>query len=451
MARQRPVKGARPRRSDKRAEDNPRLAAVRVLQQLLQEGRSFSDTLPAAQGRLQDVSQQALLQEFCFGVARWRGRLDAIAAQLLQKPLKKKDADIHLLILLGLYQQIYMRLPDHAAVSETAEAARQLGKLWAVGLVNGVLRSFQRQQAELLEQADRQAASRTAFPGWLLKEVQNGWPDDWQDLLEAENQRPPMTLRVNRRRISRLDYLQALKAAGIEARPVESVESAVVLEQPCAVSRLPGFSAGDVSVQDAGAQLAAGLLDLQPRQRVLDACAAPGGKSCHILESAAEIDLTALDIDNLRLQRVAENLHRLNLSATLVQGDAAAPQGDWAKQRYDRILLDVPCSATGVIRRHPDIKWLRRADDIPRLVVLQARILDAIWPLLAPGGLLLYATCSLLPQENEEQIKRFLSVTADAAERSIEAGWGVARVVGRQTLPGQQTMDGFYYVCLEKR
>ena len=451
MARQRPVKGAGSRRSDRRVEDSPRLLSVQVLQQLLQAGRSFSDTLPVAQEHLQDAKQQALLQEFCFGVARWRGRLEAIAGQLLQKPLKKKDADIHLLILLGLYQQIYMRLPDHAAVSETAEAARQLGKPWAVGLVNGVLRSFQRQQTKLLEQADREAASRTAFPDWLLDEIQGGWPDDWQDLLEAENQRPPMTLRVNRQRISRSDYLQALKTAGIEAKPVAAVESAVVLEQPCAVTRLPGFSAGDVSVQDAGAQLAAGLLDLQPGQQVLDACAAPGGKSCHILESVADISLTALDVDDTRLQRVADNLNRLNLNATLVQGDAAAPEGQWAEQRYDRILLDVPCSATGVIRRHPDIKWLRRPDDIARLAALQARILDAIWPLLAPGGLLLYATCSLLPQENEEQVRGFLSRTDDAVERPIEASWGVTRALGRQTLPGRQTMDGFYYACLEKR
>ena len=429
----------------------PRLMAIHVLKQLFQQGRSLCDTLPAAQQRLTEPKQQALLQEFCFGVARWKGRLESIAAQLLQRPLKRKDFDIQLLILLGLYQLIYMRLANHAAVSETVESARSIGKSWAVGVINGVLRNFQRRESELIEQADQDAASRYSTPEWLLQLMQRSWPDKWPVLLEAANQRPPMTLRINQNHQSSEAYLSLLQQQGIEAEPVPGVASALVVQKPMPVRALPGFSAGDFSVQDAAAQLAATLLDLQPGLRVLDACAAPGGKSGHILELAPDTDLTAIDIDARRLERVEENLQRLKLSATVVTGDAAQPDGEWAQQQYDRILLDLPCSATGVIRRHPDIKWLRREQDIDQLARLQCRIIDAIWPLLRPGGRLLYATCSLIPEENELQVGRFLARTADAREHPIKAEWGVARTVGRQTLPGEQTMDGFYYACLEKQ
>jgi len=428
-----------------------RLLAIEVMQQLLQDGRSLSDTLPAAQQRLDEPKDQALLQEFCFGMARWYARLDAIAGQLLQKKLKRKDFDIQLLILLGLYQLIYMRLADHAAVSQTAESARQLGKSWAVGLINGVLRNFQRRDVALLEQADTADVARFSSPEWLLKRVKQNWPEQWQVLLEAANQRPPMILRVNEAKLSREAYLLLLQQASIEADVVAEVVSAVVLKKPRPVQALPGFAEGDFSVQDAGAQLAATLLDLKPGLRILDACAAPGGKSCHILELTCDTELIAMDIDAHRLERVQENIQRLKLKATLVTGDAAKPEGDWAQQQYDRILLDVPCSATGVIRRHPDIKWLRREEDISQLAQLQSQILDAIWPLLKPGGLMLYATCSLLPDENEQQVSQFLARTADAAERPIKATWGHAKAVGRQTLPGEAMMDGFYYATLEKR
>jgi 16S rRNA (cytosine967-C5)-methyltransferase len=428
-----------------------RLLAIEVMQQLLQDGRSLSDTLPIAQQRLEEPKDQALLQEFCFGMARWFARLDAVAGELLQKKLKRKDFDIQLLILLGLYQLIYMRLADHAAVSQTAESARQLGKSWAVGLINGVLRNFQRGDVALLERADASQIARFSSPKWLLQRVQHSWPDRWQALLDAANQRPPMTLRINETHLSREAYLLQLQQQSIEADIVAECPSAVVLKKPRPVQMLPGFVEGDFSVQDAGAQLAATLLDLKPRQRILDACAAPGGKSCHILELASDAELTAMDIDARRLERVKENLQRLKLNATLVTGDAVKPEGVWAEQQYDRILLDVPCSATGVIRRHPDIKWLRREEDIAQLAQLQSQILDAIWPLLKPGGLMLYATCSLLPDENEQQISQFLARTADAAERPINVTWGHAKTVGRQTLPGEAMMDGFYYATLEKR
>jgi 16S rRNA (cytosine967-C5)-methyltransferase len=265
----------------------------------------------------------------------------------------------------------------------------------------------------------------------------------------ALQERPPMTLRVNRQRLARDAYRSRLQAQ--EAETVSGVDSALVLRQPVAVTALPGFAQGEVSVQDAGAQLAATLLQPQAGERILDACAAPGGKSCHLLELAPEARLTAIDIDTQRLRRVRDNLARLSLQAEVCQGDAAAPAGAWAERKYQRILLDVPCSATGVIRRHPDIKLLRKASDIAPLVDTQQKILHAIWPLLAPGGLLLYATCSLLPEENQLQMQRFLEAQPEARERVIQEDWGRACAVGRQTLPGEDTMDGFYYACLEKR
>ncbi len=426
---------------------NPRVVAAQLLRQL-SAGRSISDLLERG---LDAVAprDRGLVKEFCFGVARWRPRLEKIASELLSKPIKPKEGEVQALILLGLYQLIYMRVAPHAAVAETVEAARLLGKNWAVGLINALLRRFQREQDALLALADADPQSRYAVPGWLLKRLRNDWPRDWESILEAANNHPPMSLRVNLARNSRAEYQARLAAAGIAASPIPHVASGLLLDEPMDAEALPGFAEGRVSVQDGGAQLAAGLLDLQAGQQVLDACAAPGGKSGHILETAT-VQLTAMDLDQQRLKRVQQNLDRLGLVATVVQGDSANPQGAWADRLYDRILLDVPCSATGVIRRHPDIKLLRRAADIPALVKTQGQILRAVWPLLKPGGLLLYATCSLLADENEGQVARFLAQAPDARERRLEEDWGHARKVGRQTLPGEASMDGFYYACLEK-
>ncbi|MEJ1353412.1 MAG: 16S rRNA (cytosine(967)-C(5))-methyltransferase RsmB [Candidatus Sedimenticola sp. (ex Thyasira tokunagai)] len=432
-----------------RSSGNPRAAAAFLLRQLA-DGRSISDLL---EGGLEGVAlrDQALVKEFCFGVARRWHRLDALSSLLLSKPIKAKEGEVKALILLGLYQLIYMRIAPHAAVAETVEAARLLNKKWAVGLINALLRRFQRESEALLSEVDRKDEARFTTPAWLLKQLKSAWPDEWQAIVEAANSHPPMSLRVNLSRISRDDYLEQLQQVEIAAQPIPATEGGVCLAQPLDVSRLPGFNEGMVSVQDGGAQLAAVLLDPQPGQRLLDACAAPGGKTCHLLELVPEgVELTALDIDERRLVRVEQNLQRLGLSARVSQGDAGDPKGAWAETAYDRILLDVPCSATGVIRRHPDIKLLRRADDIAALVVAQRQILDAVWPLLKRGGMLLYATCSLLPQENDEQVTHFLSAHEDARERPIEASWGHRRSVGRQTLPGEATMDGFFYACLEK-
>lgn len=430
---------------------NTRAAAALLLQQL-QAGRSLSELL-TGDIAIAGVAERdrALVKALCFGVARWWQRLDAVAGALLSRPLKARDADIKGLILIGLYQLEYTRVAPHAALAETVEAAKQLRKPWAAGLVNALLRGFQRRRRSLLAAADDIPAARYAHPDWLLRRLQQAWPQDWQQLVQAANAQPPMSLRVNRSRITRAEYFRILLEQRIPARPIPGVASGIVLDRAMDVAALPGFEQGLVSVQDGGAQLAAELLDLGPGHRVLDACAAPGGKTGHILESApADVTLTAVDVDRRRLQRVRENLHRLGLSARVEAGDAARPAGDWAAARYDRILLDVPCSACGVIRRHPDIKLLRRSSDIDGLVELQRRMLVAVWPLLKPGGMLLYATCSLLPEENHLQVGRFLEQYPDASEVPIDAAWGRARRLGRQTLPGDRTMDGFYYARLLK-
>lgn len=430
---------------------NARAVAALALSQVLGEGRSLSSALPAQLAQTPLTRDAGLVQELCFGTARYHPRLQALLACLIDRPLKRKDSEVQALLLLGLYQLLYMRIPAHAAVAETVSAARQLGKEWASGLINGVLRNFQRNSASLLADVDADDASALAHPAWLLAMVRKAWPEQWREILIANNARPPMTLRVNARRVTRDDYQARLAAAGMDAIAVAGVASAITLAAPRDVHELPGFADGDVSVQDAAAQLAAFLLDLAPGQRVLDACAAPGGKTCHILEhEAALAELVALDSDARRLVRVQENLDRLGLQASLVCADAGDVAAWWDGVGFDRILLDAPCSATGVIRRHPDIKLLRRADDISLLVAEQQRLLKALWPLLKPGGRLVYATCSILPRENARQIAGFLQRQPDARELPMALDWGLACSHGRQQLPGEQGMDGFYYAVLER-
>jgi 16S rRNA (cytosine967-C5)-methyltransferase len=415
---------------------------------VLDRGRSLATALPAHSAQV-IAKERGLAQEISYGSLRWYPRLAAVLAQLVTKPLKPRDRELHGLLIGGLYQLAYLDMPAHLAVSRTVEATRELDRDWAKGLVNGVLRRFQRESEALLARADRDEATALAHPAWLLQHLKQAWPDDWRRIAEANNQRPPMTLRVNLARRSRDDYLHALAAAGLHAHVSPHAPGALTLAEPQPVERLPGFAEGEVSVQDAAAQLAAPLLQLERGQRVLDACAAPGGKTSHILETAG-LEVDALDKEPARLARVHETLERLRGDARLIAADAATPEAWWDGRAYDRILLDAPCSATGVIRRHPDIKLLRRSDDIPILVAEQQRLLDAVWPLLKRGGMLVYATCSVLPEENARQITRFIAEQSDARPVPIAAQWGREAGPGRQVLPGEDEMDGFYYACISK-
>jgi 16S rRNA (cytosine967-C5)-methyltransferase len=427
---------------------NSRLIAARVLSRVLQDGQSLTAALDSVVPTVESVKDKAFIQALCYGVCRYYHRLDFILNQLLDKPLK--DIDVKLLILIGLYQLQFMRVKSHAAVSETVAAARK--KPWAKALVNAVLRNYLREQGRLEQQADQEPSAAFSHPLWLIDKIQQDWPQQAPQLFLENNRQPPMVLRVNLARISRENYLNQLAERGISAVPVDFCPSALMLDKPVPVDLLPGFDQGLVSVQDTAAQLAAQLLDVQPGHRVLDVCAAPGGKAAHILESQPQLkELVAVDIDASRMQRVSDNLQRLKLEAGLLVGDAANPEAWWDGQPFERILLDAPCSALGVIRRHPDIKLLRWAEDIAQLQSLQKNILGAIWPLLAPGGMLLYATCSVLKQENERQIDAFLAEHRDAAQLPIEAGWGSAREFGRQIFTGESAMDGFYYARIIKR
>jgi 16S rRNA (cytosine967-C5)-methyltransferase len=427
-----------------------RATAALCLQRVIYEGESLTEVLQDRSIAALNQQDQALLRDMCFGTLRWHERLSAILKKLVKKALKATDKDVECLLRIGLYQLIYQRKPDHAAVNETVKATKKLKKDWAGKLVNGVLRTFIREQADLLVQADCAVTARYAFPDWLLKRIQTAWADDWADILSASNTHAPMTLRVNQRLQTTAAYQALLQEAGIAADLVGVVDSALILQSPVGVEQLPGFFSGTVSVQDAAAQLAAQLLDCQAGMRVLDACAAPGGKTSHLLERTDGLHLMAIDESESRLKRVTENLTRLHLHAELMAGDAGDTATWWDGQLFDRILLDAPCSATGVIRRHPDIKVLRRDSDIAELQQEQAQLLNNLWHTLRPGGLLLYATCSILPEENSRQVEAFLAAHPDATLAPMSAGWGREQPAGRQLLPGEHAMDGFYYALLRK-
>jgi len=423
------------------------LIAAKVLTSVIRDGQSLTAALNNTLGVVESDKDRAFIQALCYGVCRNFHRLDYILSQMLDKPLK--DLDVKALALIGLYQLKFMRVKSHAAVSETVLAARK--KPWAKALINALLRSYLRGQEGFEQKADNVKSALVSHPDWLIQQIEQDWPIQAQQIFQQNNEQPPMALRVNLANISQDQYLQKLRDQGIEAEAVSFCRSAILLNKPAVVDILPGFNEGWVSVQDTAAQLAAELLDVQIGHRVLDVCAAPGGKAAHILEHQPKVrELVAVDIDKLRLQRVNDNFQRLKLSAKLIVGDASKPEDWWDGQLFDRILLDVPCSALGVIRRHPDIKLLRRAEDINTLQVLQQRIMTAVWPLLAPGGIMLYATCSILKQENEQQIEAFLATNANAIEVPINADWGLVRRYGRQILTGESAMDGFYYALIRK-
>jgi len=434
---------------------NPRLAAARALAAVLAGKASLNSSLPQQLDKVA-VRDRGLTQELAFGTARWQPRLSALAAKLLQKPFKNADKDVEALLLVGLYQLLYTRIPAHAAIGETVACIDKLKKPSLKGLVNAVLRNAQRDGAALLIELEHDPVVRTAHPRWLQKALKASWPGHWEAICTANNAHPPLILRVNRRHTSRDAYLTELQHCGIDASACQFSADGILLAQACDVTGLPGFAAGHVSVQDEAAQLAAELLQLAPGQRVLDACCAPGGKTCHLLEVEPQLaHVVAVDLEAKRLQRVRENLDRLGLNAELIAADGRAVDSWWDGQLFQRILLDAPCSATGVIRRHPDIKIARQAEDIAPLATLQGELLDALWPTLEVGGILLFATCSVLPEENSLNIAAFLARTRDARELEIvgQAGQpiaGMAQPHGRQLLPQVDGHDGFYYAKLTK-
>lgn len=436
---------------------NSRLAVVKILLQVTRHGRNLPDAIAKYADNIEE-SDRPLIQAMSYGVIRLLPRLEYIADQLISKPLKTKDYDVVLLILSGLYQLIEMRIPDHAAVSETVKVTKALKKHWAKNFVNAVLRNYQRQAETLTNQIKNNEVAEFAHPQWWLNIIKKNWPEEkrWQQILHANNQNPPMTIRVNTGHIKREDYLTLLEQNEISASAAKYSADAIYLTKPVPVHSLPLFEEGKVSVQDEAAQLAAILLDPQKGERILDACAAPGGKTIHLLEKENEIDLLALDIEESRLERVQENLNRTWLKAQLIAANAFDPDSWWDKEPFDRILLDAPCSASGVIRRHPDIKLLRHPDDVAKLVHDQEQILNALWPLLKSGGMLLYATCSVLAEENTLQIQHFLQQHADAELQPINSDWGQQQVAGKQILPGEggtngkDGMDGFFYALIQK-
>ena len=428
---------------------NPRAVASQILAELISKGKSLASLLPLGVERI-DEKDRGLLQELCYGVARFSPQLSGVIDPLLKKPLREKDTDIYALLLIGVYQLSHMRVPDHAAISETVEAAKQLNKVWAKGFINGVLRQYSRRR-EILENNLSDAASK-AHPAWLFGMIEKQWPDYLSQIIDANNTAAPMTIRVNTKHQSREAYLQCLQNAEIPAKVCDYAQSGITLDEAIDVTLLPGFMDGHCSVQDESAQLSASLVLQTSPNKILDACCAPGGKTCHILEAAnTEIAVDAIDIEASRLIRVEENLTRLNVSANLITANAGEVDTWWDGELFDAILLDAPCSASGVIRRNPDIKMLRKPEDIGKLAALQQSLLDALWQCVKPGGVLVYATCSILPMENTNNIESFIAAHTDAEEILITADWGIKQPVGRQILPSLDGPDGFYYACIHKR
>lgn len=430
---------------------NVRALAVQAIAPLLRQQGALSATLPAALADCPD-KDRALLQQLCYGVARHHPKLVALVCALIDRPLRRIEFDVQALMMVGLYQLLETRVPTHAAISETVDAAAQLGHKRSAGMINAILRRFDREHTEILNQLDEAASLPWVHnhPQWFIEKLQHNWPQRWTDILHQNNQQAPMCLRVNSQRVSRETYLQQLEQAGINARMGAYSDDAILLEQAVDVMLLPHFTEGDASIQDEAAQLSAALIDPQPGEHILDAAAAPGGKLCHLLERCAEITAVAVEVDAQRAERIKENLTRLHLSAELIIADASE-RAWWDGKPFDKILLDAPCSATGVIRRNPDIKMLRKGEDIHKLAALQMKILENAWQMLKPGGRLVYATCSIFSQENERLIERFVKHTDNAVHQPIDATWGEARPFGRQLFPQPNGHDGFYYAVLEKQ
>ena len=426
---------------------NARAVAAHIILQVLDQGKSLATLIPEAQSQVES-KDLPLVQEIAFGVCRVLPRLENIIKQLVEKPLKGKTRLVHCLLLVGLYQLLYMRVPAHAAVDEVVNATKSLKLDSFRALTNGVLRRFLREQETILAKVDKHW--QTLHPEWLVNKLKKAYPN-WREIVEANNQKPPMWIRVNTQHTNRADYVGLL---GDLAKNTENAtaclpDCAIALDKAVSVNQLPHFEQGWATVQDAHAQWSAELLDAQNGELILDACAAPGGKTTHILEKAPQAKVIALDIEEARLARVKENLARLNQQATVICGDASQPE-QWLDNgvMFDRILLDAPCSATGVIRRHPDIKWLRKEEDIAELAALQSKILNALWARLKPNGILLYATCSILPEENTQQIQQFIANMPNA--KLLEMDFHREKMLEKQFFPQNHGGDGFFYAKLLK-
>lgn len=420
-----------------------RFRAALVLKTVLQQ------KIPLSHAMQKENTLTPLAKEICFGVLRYYLRLERLALSLLNK--RQKDFDVWISLLMGLYELTYLNTPEYAVVHETVALLEQFKKNWAKSFVNAILRRYCRERQDIDTSDAEEVIPDDNHPAWLVKQIKHDWPKAWQAILAANDERPPMSLRVNQRLSNVQDYLACLKKIGHHAEPHPFAPDAIILSQALPVTELPGFADGHVSVQDCAAQLASLLLDLKPGLRVLDACCAPGGKTAHMLEIEANLKAClALDIDSKRLQRVQENLARLKCSATLIKGDALKTSLWWDGVAFDRILLDAPCSATGVVRRHPDIKLLRTAEEILQIATIQERMLHTLWPLLVPGGRLVYATCSIMSLENEHQIAQFVSQHSDCQVDQSHKPWGQWTGHGWQILPGEHRMDGFFYSVLIK-
>ncbi len=426
---------------------NTRAIAARICWQIIDKGRSLEAEINAyVDDRDPSPKDKAFVQELVYGVCRWYGELDEVASHFIKSPIRRKDRVVHFVLLVGLYQLRYLTTADHAALSETVQACKQLNKIWAKNLINGCLRAYQRTPTEIED------AARSSHPDWIINALTKAWPNHHLAIIYANNQRAPMCIRVNRLRCSRDQYLKNLEAADIEASIDPNSEDGILLASPVNVENLPRFVEGYCSVQDTAAQQAAQILDVKSQQSILDACAAPGGKTAHILERVEnDAHVDAVEISAQRNEQLKATLSRLALKANVYAADASvSPSWKLPSMGYDRILIDAPCSGLGVIRRHPDIKHHRTLQDVRKLIEIQRKILQNLWPLLKPGGLMLYMTCSVLPDENDHQLDWFIKNHEDVIVRSIDHPNALQQKFGIQTLPGVHPMDGFYYGLLEK-
>lgn len=428
---------------------SPRLTAARVLKKVL-AGESLSRALPVVSQELTE-KQRPVAQALVYGVLRHFELLEALAAQLLKKPFKSKDEEVYLLLLTGLFELRDERTASHAVVNETIKLVKSR-RQWAAGLVNACLRRYQREREELEASLQDSESARFGLPEWWIVSLKAAWPEQWQSIAEQFSEAAPMTLRVNLSKVDRETYQKQLQELDQQSTVNPFVLSALTLENPVDVSVLKGFAEGLVSVQDAAAQLSAYVVAPAKGERLLDACAAPGGKMAHLLEAVnGECEVTAVELDPRRIEKVESTLARLGFQAEVKVADAADLDSWWDGRAFDRVLLDAPCSATGTVRRNPDVKRHRKPTDIPALVEQQRRLLDRLWETLRPGGMLVYATCSIFPEENEQQMASFLARHDDAEVSDIKEEWGHATGVGRQILPGESGMDGFFYARMKKR